>query len=117
MQTIRRSMMTILLVIVAAACNLTAAPPTPTLPPTSTPAPLDLFTQPAPQGTPINSDCPNTPATWIAYTIERGDTFSLLAEQTDSTIVEITAGNCMSVEDTLIIDTIIFLPRVPVISP
>jgi LysM repeat protein len=109
----------IIVVLFVMACNLVNAPPTPTLPPSATPAPLNV-SPPVPtpeQGTPITSDCPDTPLNWIAYTVERGDTLSLLAEQTDSTVSEIAAGNCMDDTDAIIIDTVLFLPRVPVISP
>lgn len=110
----------LILILLLPACNLTSAPPTPTLPPSATPIPLDLIATltPAPgQATPIASDCAATPATWIAYTVERADTLSLLAEQTDSTVDELMTGNCMDNPDELLIDTVIFLPREPVIDP
>jgi hypothetical protein len=107
----------VLLTLLMAGCNLTTAPPTPTPPPTEFIPTVEgpvLFPT---ISTPINPDCPATPPTWIAYTVEPGDTLSLLAEQTSSTVEELVAGNCMDNVDQIFVDTLIYLPRTPVISP
>jgi hypothetical protein len=100
-------------------CNLTARQPTtPTPPPT---APLITTLPPASNppvnAEPINPDCPTTPFDWITYTIEPGDSLSLLAEQTTSTIDELVAGNCLSNADEIYVGQVVYLPRQPVITP
>jgi hypothetical protein len=110
-----------LFIVLLCACNLVSAPPTPTAPPSPTAVPLELLPPTPlvidPNATPIVSDCAATPLNWIAYTVEAGDSLSLLAEQTRSTVEEIAAGNCLDDADQIQIDTVIFLPRVPVVAP
>jgi hypothetical protein len=118
-----------LLAALIAGCNLTLEEPTPTLPPpTFTPFPQqdpELLEEAPPLGS-VNSDgvsgpspnpnCSTTPANWVTYTVEPGDSLGLLAEQTTSSVSEILAGNCLDNADQLFADTIIYLPRTPVIG-
>lgn len=109
------------ILFLSAACNLSSAPiPTPTAqpPPLATPTlstnPTSMFGGGTPSPT---STCPDTPPGWIAYIVEPGDSLGLLAEQTDSTIREIADGNCIDDADTIVIGTVLYLPRVPVVAP
>lgn len=106
------------------ACNLSTTSPTSTPFPTFTPLPLVaptllpdslLLTPLAPLGT--NSLCPATPPGWIPYVVEPGDTLGLLADQTTSSVDEITQGNCRTDADTLLVGETLYLPRQPVLSP
>lgn len=106
--------------LLMAGCNL--APVTPTPLPTNTPIPLPtinpglnqlpLATQPPP-----NPNCASTPAGWIPYVVEAGDSLGLLASQTESTVDELTVGNCLQTADSILLGDTIYLPRQPVISP
>lgn len=111
----------VIVLLVAAGCNLTARQPTtPTPPPTApliTTLPPDANQVQPPPAEPINPDCPATPFDWITYTIEPGDSLSLLAEQTTSTIEELVAGNCLANADEIFVGQVIYLPRQPVIAP
>lgn len=109
--------------VLFAGCNL--APITPTFtpaPPTATDVPMILATQAGGSdilnatAIPPNPNCPTTPAGWIPYTVEAGDSLGLLAIQTDSTIDELVQGNCMDNADALLIDTVIYVPRQPVVE-
>ncbi|HEX2907735.1 MAG TPA: LysM peptidoglycan-binding domain-containing protein [Phototrophicaceae bacterium] len=105
-------------VLMLAGCNLTTTPPTPTLAPTQPPTlePLVPIESPT-DNTPINPDCPATPSDWLAYTVEVGDSLSLLAEQTGSTIGDLIAGNCLENPDAIYVDFVIYLPRIPAVAP
>ncbi|MBI5667839.1 MAG: LysM peptidoglycan-binding domain-containing protein [Chloroflexi bacterium] len=105
----------IVLAAVLAGCNLTTAPPTPTLAPTQPPTFAPIITPLPVDVTPINPDCPQTPNNWIPYTVEEGDNLSTLAEQTGSTVTELMANNCLENPDQLFAGFVIYLP--PVISP
>lgn len=102
----------LLLAIVLAGCNLTTAPPTPTLAPTPPPTFEPIITTLPADVTPINPDCPQTPNNWIAYTIEAGDNLSTLAEQTGSTVAELMSNNCLENPDQLFAGFVIYLPPV-----
>ena len=110
----------LMIVVLLMGCNLTSRQPTtPTPPPT---APLITTLPPdanlgQPPAEPINPDCPATPFDWITYTIEPGDSMSLLAEQTTSTVTELMTGNCLANADELYVGQTIYLPRQPVIVP
>lgn len=109
-----------------AACNLSTAPPTPTLAP-ATQIPLfvpsvtpliNLGTQSSATSAPVegaNPNCPIPPG-WITYTVEPGDSMGLLADQTDSTIAELTQANCLDNADQIFVGQVLYLPRTPVIS-
>jgi hypothetical protein len=114
----RRTAALVLIILVFAGCNLTTAPPTPTLAPTQPPTFAPLASA-APTGElpPANPDCPLTPAGWVAYTVEAGDSLSLLAEQTGTTVDELVTANCLDNPDQIYVDFVIFLPQAPVISP
>ena len=110
------------------ACNLSAAPLTPT-PAPATEIPLFL-----PSATPfsglnttpgattasvpvegLNPNCPLPPG-WMTYTVEAGDSMGLLAQQTDSTITELTQANCLDNADSIYVGQVLYVPRAPVVS-
>lgn len=106
-------------------CNLSTVPPTPISPPSPTPGSILV---PADQSqefpsanddsagfTGVNSPCPSTPIDWIQYTIEAGDSLSLLAEQTGSTVDQLVTANCLDNPDDILVDSVIYLPRQPTI--
>jgi hypothetical protein len=84
---------------------------------TQTPFPPIDDGQPLVTEEPVNPDCSATPPGWIPYTVEPGDSMGLLAEQTSSTIQELTLGNCLDNPDQLFVGQVIYLPRQPVIAP
>ena len=117
--TYARSALLLLVALTFTACNLTRNPPTPTpFPATATFVPLGIPSGLTPVGSPIppNPNCATTPPGWIPYVVEQGDTLGLLAQQTDSTIQDLVAGNCMDNADSLIQDTTIYVPKQPVIG-
>lgn len=105
-------------IILLAGCNLTTTPPTPTLAPTQFPTiePIASVAPPA-DSTPVNPDCPATPAGWIPYTIVEGDNLSALAAATGSTVNELVINNCLDNPDEIYAGFVIFLPQTPVTSP
>jgi hypothetical protein len=109
----------LIIMLMLLGCNLTARQPTtPTPPPTALLiTTLPPASNPAIPAEPINPDCPVTPFDWITYTIEPGDSLSLLAEQTTSTVDELVAGNCLNNADEIYVGQVIYLPRQPVVSP
>jgi hypothetical protein len=116
------------------ACNLSSTPPTPTLAPvptsdpflqafpTSDPAGSQFFAPTATfitsTGATVGSDpnCP-MPVGWITYTVEVGDSLSLLASQTNSTVETLAQNNCITDVDSLYTGQVIYLPSAPVIAP
>jgi LysM repeat protein len=95
-----------------------AALPTPT--PTAAPAspPVSATDQPAPRTSPAATLPPppttcTPPPAWMPYIVQDGDNLDTLAQQTGSTPQDIAAANCLAVT-TLIPDSIIYLPAVPV---
>lgn len=109
-----------------AACNLSAARPTPTLAPATSfpqfiPTPTifsSLGGTPAATNAPVeglNPNCPLPPG-WTVYTVEAGDSMGLIAQQTDSSIAELTQGNCLSNADELYVGQALYVPRTPVVS-
>lgn len=111
--------------LVLVACNLSTAPPTPTVAPATE---IPLF---FPSVTPIpnlgsgvtpnvpvegaNPNCPLPPG-WTTYTVETGDSMGLLAEQTDSTIQELTQANCLDNADQIYVGQVLYVPRTPIVS-
>lgn len=107
-----------MLALALVACNLSATPPTPTVAPIPTQAPLRVF--PTLDATPLTNTLPDgqtclVPPGWSAYTVEPGDSLTLLADQTNSTIDELVAGNCLANPDQIDVGQVIYLPRQPVI--
>lgn len=110
------------------ACNLSTAPPTPTVSPATeiplffpsvTPFPnlIGGVTPNAPN-VPVegaNPNCPLPPG-WITYTVESGDSMGLLAQQTDSSIPELTQANCLDNADQIYVGQVLYLPRAPIVS-
>jgi hypothetical protein len=100
------------------ACSLSNVPPTAI--PTNTPAPLvpPIATLPPlgnPSVAPISSNpnCPFTPPTWVAYTVQVGDSIGALSVAVDTTIDEIVTNNCLENADSLFADQVLYLPRLP----
>jgi LysM repeat protein len=109
------------------ACNLTTTPPTPTarpaqatLAPGNSAAPT-LFASITPlpgfggasPTQPAGGSCP-TPAGWVPYTIEGGDSLGALADATGVAVQDIVNANCMADPDTLYTGQTIYLPRSPI---
>lgn len=108
----------LLIATLLAGCNLTTAPPTPTLAPTQ-PVTFTPFApaEPPADSTPVNPDCPATPAGWMPYTVVSGDNLSTLAEATGSTVNELVTNNCLENPDQIYAGFVLYLPQMPVISP
>jgi hypothetical protein len=124
----------VLLALVLAACNLSASPPTPTAAPftqiplfmpSATPfgaatsaADPNLLLTPAGSTAPLeglNPNCPQ-PAGWVTYTVETGDSMGLLAQQTDSSITELTQANCLDNPDSIFVGQVLYVPQTPVVG-
>jgi hypothetical protein len=112
----------------ALGCNLSTVPPTPIQPPSPTPGPIQQqqptnlpgFEPALERDTDVGVDtedifCSATPADWVGYIIEPGDSLGLLAEQTGSTVDQLVTANCLDNPDAITIGTVIFLPRIPTI--
>ncbi|MDX2161508.1 MAG: LysM domain-containing protein [bacterium] len=120
----------ILILVCAAAfvsaCNLARPIPTPTPQPTPafvppTPLPGQPSLTPLGQGggrtvTGENGQVCVIPPGWVEYTVETGDSMGLLAQQTGSTIQQLTTTNCLNNPDNLFVGQTLYLPRPPVIS-
>lgn len=108
----------LLIAITLAGCNLTTTPPTPTLAPTQPPTaePIVPIAPPL-DSTPVNPNCPLTPAGWVPYTVVAGDNLSTLAEETSTTINDLVTNNCLDNPDQIYAGFVIYLPQTPVISP
>ncbi|MFQ3566948.1 MAG: LysM peptidoglycan-binding domain-containing protein [Aggregatilineales bacterium] len=115
----------LLLAAAALACNLTTNPPTPTMRP-STEIPIfipSITPLPGSEAVPLpglpiegaNPNCP-PPPNWIPYTVEPGDSMGLLAQQTNSTINELAAANCLADPNQIYVGQVLYLPRPPVIG-
>lgn len=112
----------LILLLLSAGCNLRFGRSTPTPEGSILATPEFSYFPPADPGTgstapSVNSNCAATPLGWIAYTVEAGDTLGLLAMQTDSSVSEIVTGNCLNSADSIYIDQVLYLPKVPVVSP
>lgn len=111
----------ILMALIVSACNLSRVTPTPTLaPPTDLP-PLPLDPSINAGATPIviegeNGELCIVPSDWYTYTIEQGDTLSLLADQTGSTQEELMRVNCITNPNNLVEGETFYVPRPPVIG-
>lgn len=113
--------MWIALVWAILACNLTTVQQVPTAQPT--PVPLVLPTTPplAPDLLSVTSSsnplttstCALTPPTWVAYTVQPGDSLGALSVAVDTPLQELVTNNCLENADQLFADQIIYLPRLP----
>lgn len=108
------------------ACTLTNVPPTAT--PQPTPVPLLLPTTPpviAPGAvlTPVGgattgttgslATCPLTPPTWVAYTVQPGDSLGAISVAVDTPLQDLVTNNCLQDANSLFADQVIYLPRLP----
>ncbi|MDX2139119.1 MAG: LysM peptidoglycan-binding domain-containing protein [Chloroflexota bacterium] len=120
--TLRRisvSFFLLLMLLPVLACSLSNVPPTAI--PTNTPVPLvvpSVATLPPlvnPSIAPISSNpnCAFTPPTWVAYTVQVGDSIGALSLAVDTTIDEIVINNCLENADSLFADQVLYLPRLP----
>ena len=111
----------LLAALVLAACNLSPITPEPVVVPTPSNVPPLLASPDAFQFTAIpvatNPNCATTPPDWIQYVVEPGDSLTLLAVQTDSTVADLMTGNCLTNADQIEVGAILYLPREPVITP
>lgn len=116
------------LALLISACNLTRATPTPAASPTDpmlfVPSVTPMFGGSgsiigAPTPVPVEGADPNCPPPpgWVPYTVEPGDSLLLLADQTDSTVNELSQANCLLNADAIFVGQVLFLPREPVVSP
>lgn len=103
--------------LLLAACSLTNVPPTATLQPTPVPLllpttpPLTLGTDPSVR---LNdSTCPFTPANWIPYTVQPGDSLGVISVSVDTPLSELVTNNCLENADSLFVEQVIYLPRQP----
>lgn len=70
-------------------------------------------TQPPPTATPArnnDSDCPDTPANWSAYTVRPGDTLSGIARRNNTTTSELTIANCLASPDQIVVGQVLYIP-------
>ncbi len=125
-----------LLAFMLMACTLSSVPPTPTTAPFPTLDPALQFSTPfAPDSSqtlgfvtptldiagsgsaviPPNANCPQPPG-WITYLVESGDTLGLLSLQTDTTVADLAAANCITDQDILYVGQVMYLPTQPVVS-
>ena len=107
-----------ILALLLAACNLTNQPQIPTPQPTPVPlAPLPTIpplTTGIDSGTSLNnSTCLLTPANWIPYTVQPGDSLGVISVAVDTPLAELVANNCLENADTIYVEQVIYLPRAP----
>ena len=57
----------------------------------------------------------NTPANWIPYLIQPGDTLTQLAQESGATVVDIQRNNCLA-NALIFVDDTIYLPTLPAIA-
>ena len=120
--TIRLAGITIVVLIVLATvgCNLrtedAAATETPILEPTQTPiraTPVPATETPTPvppTATPrVVRGC-LIPESWRAYTVVRGDTLFSIATRNQSTVSEISTGNCLGNANQISVDQVLYVP-------
>jgi len=100
------------------ACNLTNQTPVPTAQPT--PVPLSPLPTTPPLATGIDSGarlndstCLLTPANWIPYTVQPGDSLGVISASVDTPLEELVANNCLENADTIYVEQVIYLPRAP----
>lgn len=61
----------------------------------------------------INPNCPAPPG-WVAYTVEPGDSMSLLAAQASIAIDDLMVANCLADADQIFVGQVLFLPTAPI---
>lgn len=126
---LRRWVLMAFIMGLCSACNLQRATPTPIpqtpQPPTATriqqtripsvtPLQLPGLVQPT-EGGIIIPDCPQ-PDSWIAYTVQTGDSLGALAANTGSTAAALAEANCLDDPNTLFAGQVIYLPRLPLVT-
>lgn len=127
-----RALILLLLMLLLSACNLTRSPavtnPRVTEIPLVLASPTFVFdpstvTLTAPGAvTPItgplegvNPACPPPPG-WVPYTVEAGDSLGLLAAQTNSSLAELVAANCLTDPNQIYSGQVLYLPQAPVLE-
>ncbi|MBE2267154.1 MAG: LysM peptidoglycan-binding domain-containing protein [Anaerolinea sp.] len=127
-----------LIALTLLACTLSNVPPTPTTAPFPTLDPALQFSTPLPGSgliqstatldpfsgsagatgalTGSNPNCPQPPG-WLLYTVESGDTLSLLSVQTNTAVTDLATANCITDTDTLYVGQVIYVPTTPIVSP
>lgn len=114
----------LILIISLTACNLTSATPTDddiqitvaststAIPDTAIPATntQSVSTNIPPTATSPASNVCNTPADWIPYTVNSGDTLFQIAQLSQSSVQELVDGNCLESADTISAGQLIYIP-------
>jgi len=102
------------------ACTLASAPSTATPNPTPLPILLPSATVSIPTAAPAptNTNLPATPkctpsTAGVAYRIQAGDSLSLLAARTKTTVDQLVASNCLANANVISVGQLIYLPRTP----
>jgi len=53
------------------------------------------------------------PSGWVAYTVQTGDSVSILANNTGTTVAQLVSANCLANADVIAVGQVIYLPRNP----
>lgn len=89
--------------------------PTPTLTPTNTRTPTPTFT-PTPTSTPQPSPtvcATSVPSGWVRYVVVAGDTVSVLAAVTGTTVTQVVLVNCLPESLMIFAGDVLYLPSLP----
>lgn len=110
-----RRLVYLVLILGAFGCNLpqravVTITPQPTSLPAATPAPSGSV--PPAQATTAPEGCA-APADWVEYTVQPGDTLTLIAELRNTTIDELVTANCLEDPDRLERGQTLRVPRLP----
>ncbi len=76
-----------------------------------TPEPGEPALPPAPAQV-AEVTCTGPPSSWIAYTIQAGDTLTALALTSGSSVIQLQRANCLT-DETLIAGALFYLPQIP----
>jgi hypothetical protein len=53
------------------------------------------------------------PSGWVAYTVQTGDSVSILADRTGATVAQLVSANCLANADMIAVGQVFYLPRNP----
>ncbi len=67
-------------------------------------------------GNTTNGTC-TAPTGWVAYVVQVGDTLSVLATETNATLADLAAANCLVNPDQINVGQTIYLPQDPAAAP